>query len=91
MPGRRARRDGVDEHDALDAVAERLQQLGRLSSQLQDIGLRQQIAHALGDHEAYRVVTPERVSEADDAEARRRHARSTSSRRKCVAQEMHGS
>ena len=43
---RRARRDGVDEHDVLDTVAERVEQLGRLSAQLQDVGPRQQLSHA---------------------------------------------
>ena len=45
-------------------------------------------AQVAGDLEAHGVVTPHPVSHADD---RRRHRRSMSSVRKCVAQEMHGS
>ena len=48
-------------------------------------------AQAARHDEAHRVVAAHVVSHADDAQAARRHARSTSSWRKCVAQEMHGS
>ena len=38
--------------------------------------------------ESHRVIAAERVPDSDDAD---RHSRSTSSVRKCVAHEMHGS
>ena len=83
--GERARDDGVHDDEEVE-VAPLVEEAGRL------VGAVEQrcagCAKALGDHGADGVVAPVPAPEADGGGSQ---SRSTSSRRKCVAQEMHGS
>ncbi len=91
LTGQSTRQHCIDEHDRLGALAECLEQACGLPAPLDHVGCRQELAQVARHDEADRVVAAHGVSQADDAQAARRHARSTSSFRKCVAQEMHGS
>ena len=84
VPGAAPVSDGVDDHDELEPVP-RVEQPGRLLEAVEHRGARR--AEAVGDERADRVVPAVAAAEA----GRRPHTRSTSSFRKCVAQEMQGS
>ena len=80
--------DGVD-HDRLPGPGPLLDQVDRLARVLDDAqGGEARVAQAPRDHEPRRVVAAPLVSDADHE---RGQARSTSSFRKWVAQEMQGS
>jgi len=82
--------DGVDDERGVRAVpcVEEPRRLVRALGQLDPV--RQPAAEPLGDREPGAVVAAVRVADADD-HATAAHRRSTSSVRKCVAHEMHGS
>ena len=80
------RRNRIDEPERL-GVRPGLDQTGRLALALEHLdAVRQGLPQAPGDHEPDGVVAAPGIADPDDLQLR-----STSSVRKCVAQEMHGS
>ena len=81
-----SRRNRIDEPEGL-GVRPGLDQAGRLTLPLEHLDApRQDLPQTPGDHEPHGVVAAPGVSDADDLQLRW-----TSSVRKCVAHEMHGS
>jgi len=82
---RRSLDDGIDDDERVE-VRPLVQKTRGLVRALEYV--RTCLAEPLGDERPDRVVAAERAPEADCC---RPQSRSTSSRRKCVAHEMHGS